>query len=143
MLPLHLCFEQAAETQACIPRVRFRFRSSCRARRGTVFQYKNGRRPRGRGGRVGRVWRTTVVHRTHSVNSYVAVLHALYAGPVPAPPPVRAERGVRVPRLWLGTCASLPVRTSGTCVTVTGTYATVTYGLIRTASAPQSVRAGG
>lgn len=40
--------------------------------RGTVFPC-NGRRPRGRGGRVGRVWRTTVVNRTHSVNSYVAV----------------------------------------------------------------------
>lgn len=45
--------------------------------RGTVFPC-NGRRPRGRGGRVGRVWRTTVVNRTHSVNSYVAV-QALYA----------------------------------------------------------------
>ena len=40
--------------------------------RGTVFPC-NGRRPRGRGGRVGRVWRTTVVNRMHSVNSYVAV----------------------------------------------------------------------
>lgn len=111
--------------------------------RGTVFQYKNGRRPRGRGGRVGRVWRTTVVNRTHSVNSYVAVLHALYASGLPPRPRGRARVRSTAPRGCGCTCASLPVRTSGTCVTVTGTYATVTYGLIRTASAPQSVRAGG
>lgn len=46
--------------------------------RGTVFPC-NGRRPRGRGGRVGRVWRTTVVNRTHSVNSYVAQYKPVYA----------------------------------------------------------------
>jgi hypothetical protein len=62
---------------------------------GTVFQYKNGRRPRGRGGRVGRVWRTTVVNRTHSVNSYVAVLHALYASGLPPRPRVAPAWRVR------------------------------------------------
>ena len=69
-----------------------------RAARYRVPIHLNGRRPRGRGGRVGRVWRTTVVHRTHSVNSYVAVLHALYAsGAGPAPAPRSRRRGVRVP----------------------------------------------
>jgi hypothetical protein len=118
------------------------FDSGRRAARYRVPIHLNGRRPRGRGGRVGRVWRTTVVHRTHSVNSYVAVLHALYASGA-GPAPGRADVACVYRGCALGTCASLPVRTSGTCVTVTGTYATVTYGLIRTASAPQSVRAGG
>ena len=71
---------------------------------GTVFQYKNGRRPRGRGGRVGRVWRTTVVNRTHSVNSYVAVLHALYASGLPPRPRVAPACGR--PRLWLYLCVA-------------------------------------
>lgn len=99
--------------------------------RGTVFPC-NGRRPRGRGGRVGRVWRTTVVNRTHSVNSYVAVQAGVCLrcrGPV---------RATCVPRLWLYLW-SLPVRTSGTCVTVTGTYATVTYGILRSAALCASV----
>ena len=74
--------------------------------RGTVFPY-NGRRPRGRGGRVGRVWRTTVVNRTHSVNSYVAV-QALYASGAAA----RSRHGVYRPgavEVWFRYLWSLPV----------------------------------
>lgn len=60
--------------------------------RGTVFPC-NGRRPRGRGGRVGRVWRTTVVNRTHSVNSYVAVQAGVC---------LRCRGPVRAPRVYRG-----------------------------------------
>lgn len=79
------------------------FDSGRRAARYRVPIHLNGRRPRGRGGRVGRVWRTTVVHRTHSVNSYVAVLHALYAsGAGPAPGRADVACVYRLPRLCVG-----------------------------------------
>jgi hypothetical protein len=78
------------------------FDSGRRAARYRVPIHLNGRRPRGRGGRVGRVWRTTVVHRTHSVNSYVAVLHALYAsGAGPAPGRADVARACTAAVRWV------------------------------------------